>query len=168
MRLYQLPSAGHRYLSLRLGFLRVFAPHKGCIVGLASPSVTTEGIAFYEPTDREPMGPRHLSALESVSRHDRRTPTRPGEILEEFRKKLDLTQKQLASALGIARSNYNMIVNGRRRITLTIAMRLSIVLGRTPQTWLSLQNDLDLEEAKRSPQVAALRRKLKPLVRISD
>ncbi len=96
-----------------------------------------------------------------------RPPTRPGEILEEdFRKELGLTQQQFADALGIDRPAYNMIVKGRRRITPDMAVRLSIVLGVSPQTWLNLQMSVDLYEAKLSPRVAVLRKALKPLVKM--
>jgi addiction module HigA family antidote len=96
-----------------------------------------------------------------------RVPTGPGEILEEeFRKELGLTQEQFANALGIDRPTYNMIVKGRRRITPDMAMRLSIVLGVSPQTWLNLQMSVDLYQAKQSARMTMLRKELKPLVRI--
>jgi addiction module HigA family antidote len=96
-----------------------------------------------------------------------RPPTSPGEILEEeFRKELGLTQQQFADALGIDRPTYNMIVKGRRRITPDMAVRLSIVLGVSPQTWLNLQMSVDLYEAKHSPRAARLRKALKPLVKM--
>jgi len=99
-----------------------------------------------------------------IPRH--RPPTGPGEILEEeFRKELGLTQEQFANALGIDRPAYNMIIKGRRRITPAMAVRLAIVLGVSPQTWLNLQMSVDLYEAQHSARTAVLRKKLKPLVK---
>jgi plasmid maintenance system antidote protein VapI len=47
-----------------------------------------------------------------------------------------------------------------------MAVRLSIVLGVSPQTWLNLQMSVDLYEAKHSPRAARLRKALKPLVKM--
>ncbi len=95
-------------------------------------------------------------------------PVTPGDILEgEFRKELGLTQQEFAAALGIDRPTYNMIARGRRRLTPEMALRFSIVLGVSAQTWLNLQMAVDMYEAEHSPLVAKLRRKLKPLTRAS-
>src|ERR1700674_135279 len=93
-----------------------------------------------------------------------RRPISPGQILEkEFRKPLGLTQQQLADALHIDRPALNMIINGKRRITPEMAIRLSIVLGTTPEFWLNAQMINDLYDARHSEQVAVLKKELKPL-----
>jgi addiction module HigA family antidote len=95
-----------------------------------------------------------------------RRPVSPGELLhEEFIVPLGLTQQEFADALGIDRPALNMIVNGKRRITPEMAIRLSIVLGTTPEFWLNAQMINDLYEARHSEHAAALKKRLKPLRR---
>jgi addiction module HigA family antidote len=72
-------------------------------------------------------------------------PLHPGEVLlEEFLKPLALSQHRLAIAMRVSPQKINEIVNGRRAITADTALRLSIVLGTTPEFWMGLQNDYDL------------------------
>jgi addiction module HigA family antidote len=81
-----------------------------------------------------------------------RRPTTVGEILtEDYMRPLGLTQQQFAEALGIDRPGLNAIVNGRRRVTVEMAMRLARVLRTSTAFWLNLQMMTDLYEAQRSP-----------------
>ncbi|MBC5809957.1 MAG: HigA family addiction module antidote protein [Candidatus Eremiobacteraeota bacterium] len=82
---------------------------------------------------------------------------------KEFIKPLGMTQQAFADVLGIDRPALNMIINGRRRISPEMAVRLSIVLGTTPDFWLNGQMICDLYETRRSPLVARLRKQLRPL-----
>ena len=73
-------------------------------------------------------------------------PLHPGEVLlEEFLKPLGISQNKLALNLHVAPQKINEIVHGKRSITADTALRLSIALGTTPDFWLGLQNDYDLE-----------------------
>jgi addiction module HigA family antidote len=73
-------------------------------------------------------------------------PLHPGEVLlEEFLKPLGISQNRLALNLHVPPQKINEIVRGKRRITADTALRLSIALGTTPDFWLGLQNDYDLE-----------------------
>lgn len=95
-----------------------------------------------------------------------RRPTSPGEMLhEEFISPLGLTQQEFAEALGIDRPALNMIINAKRRITPEMAIRLSIVLGTTPEYWLNSQMISDLYDALHSEHAAGLKKALKPLKR---
>jgi antitoxin HigA-1 len=77
-----------------------------------------------------------------------RPPTPPGEmLLEEFIKPLGMTQTELADRIGVSFVRLNEIVNGRRGITPSTALRLARALGTTPQFWLNGQLALDLYEA---------------------
>ena len=92
-----------------------------------------------------------------------RPPTHPGEmILEEFLKPLDLTQAELARHLGVSYPRLNEIVKGRRSVTPDTALRLSRVLGMSPDFWLGLQQDWDLWHAMKSPEAKEILR-LKPI-----
>ncbi len=54
-----------------------------------------------------------------------RAPTHPGEmLLEEFLKPMGLTQRELADALHVPYQRVNEVINGRRGITPSTALRL--------------------------------------------
>lgn len=82
--------------------------------------------------------------------HNRR-PTPPGEILRyEFLEPLGLTQKELASALGITRVRLSEILRGRRAITPDTAWRLARFFDTTPEFWLGLETDVSLWDTLQS------------------
>ena len=73
-------------------------------------------------------------------------PIHPGEILlEEFLKPMDLSQNRLANDIGVAARRINEIVHGKRRITADTALRLARYFKMSPQFWLGLQMDYDLD-----------------------
>lgn len=72
----------------------------------------------------------------------------PGEVLmEEFMVPLGISQNRLARAMQVPPRRINEIVHGQRAVTADTALRLARVLGTSPQFWLGLQADYDLEEA---------------------
>ena len=78
-------------------------------------------------------------------------PVHPGEVLlEEFLKPMELSQNRLAIDMGVPSRRINEIVLGKRRITADTALRLARYFGMSPQFWLGLQMDydLDIEEDK--------------------
>ena len=73
-------------------------------------------------------------------------PIHPGEILlEEFLKPMDLSQNRLANDIGVPARRINEIVHGNRRITADTALRLARYFKMSPQFWLGLQMDYDLD-----------------------
>jgi addiction module HigA family antidote len=75
-------------------------------------------------------------------------PVHPGEVLlEEFLTPLDLSQNKLALSVGVSPRRINEIVLGKRRVTAETALRLARYFGTTPQFWLGLQADYDLDVA---------------------
>ena len=79
---------------------------------------------------------------------DRLNPVHPGEILlEEFLKPMGLSQNRLAIRLGVPARRINEIVLGKRSITAEPALRLARYFGNSPQFWLGLQMDYDLDVA---------------------
>ena len=71
----------------------------------------------------------------------------PGEILqEEFLKPMGITAYRLAKETGIPQTRISDIIHEKRGITADTALRFSRFFGTTPQFWLGLQNDYDLEE----------------------
>ena len=92
-----------------------------------------------------------------------RPPTHPGEmILEEFLKPLDMTQAELARRLDVSYPRLNEIVKGRRSVTPDTALRLSRVLGMSPDFWLGLQQDWDLWHVMKGPEAREILR-LEPI-----
>jgi antitoxin HigA-1 len=76
-------------------------------------------------------------------------PVHPGEILlEEFLKPLDMSQSRLALDIGVHPRRINEIVLGKRSITADTALRLARYFGNSPQFWLGLQMDYDLDVAE--------------------
>ena len=79
---------------------------------------------------------------------DKLLPVHPGEVLlEEFLKPMGLSQNRLALDIGVHARRINEIVLGKRGVTADTALRLSRFFGTTPQFWLGLQNDYDLDVA---------------------
>ena len=73
----------------------------------------------------------------------------PGEVLfEDFMQPLGISQNRLARAMCVPPRRINEIVHGQRAVTADTALRLAHVLGTSPQFWLGLQADYDLEEAR--------------------
>jgi len=65
----------------------------------------------------------------------------------EFLKPMALSQNRLALAIGVHARRVNEIVLKKRSITADTALRLSRYLGNSPQFWLGLQMDYDLDVA---------------------
>ena len=75
-------------------------------------------------------------------------PVHPGEVLlEEFLKPMGLSQNRLGLELGVHPRRINEIVLRKRRITADTALRLARYFGTSPQFWLGLQTDYDLDVA---------------------
>ncbi len=80
--------------------------------------------------------------------NDKLPPVHPGEVLlEEFLKPLDLSQNRLGLSISVHPRRINEIVLGKRRVTAETALRLARYFGTTPQFWLGLQADYDLDIA---------------------
>lgn len=74
-----------------------------------------------------------------------RTPTHPGEmLLEEFLKPMGFTQRELAEAIHVPYQRVNEIINGRRGVTPSTALRLAKFFGVSPDFWMNLQLRWDL------------------------
>lgn len=85
-------------------------------------------------------------------------------LLREFLDPLKLTQREVADAIGVPYQRVNELVNGRRGITPSTALRLARFLGTTPELWLELQIRWDVFHAERAEATALgrIRRFRKP------
>jgi addiction module HigA family antidote len=76
-------------------------------------------------------------------------PLHPGEILmKEFLMPMNLSQNKLALDIRVPARRINEIVHGKRRITADTALRLAKYFKMSPQFWLGLQMDYDLDVAE--------------------
>jgi addiction module HigA family antidote len=76
-------------------------------------------------------------------------PVHPGEVLlEEFLKPMELSQNRLAIEIGVDARRINEITLGARSITADTALRLAHYFGTSPQFWLGLQAEYDLDIAR--------------------
>lgn len=74
-----------------------------------------------------------------------RQPTHPGEIIRyEFLEPLNLTQQQLADAIGVTRVRINEIILGKRSVTPDTAFRLARFFNTTVDFWMGLQTNYDM------------------------
>ena len=74
-----------------------------------------------------------------------RTPTHPGEmLLEEFVRPLGVSPHALAAAMYLPEVWIDELVEGRRNITPSLALRLAKLLGMSPDFWMNLQARWDL------------------------
>jgi len=71
-------------------------------------------------------------------------------LIEEFLKPMGLTQRELADAIHVPYQRINEIINGRRGITPSTALRLSKFFGMTPDFWMNVQLRWDLYFATKS------------------
>jgi antitoxin HigA-1 len=85
------------------------------------------------------------------SKGRKRRPTHPGAILrEDILPEIGLTQTELAAVLGVSRRTVNEIVQERRPVTTDMAHRLARAFNTTPESWLRMQQAVDVWEALES------------------
>ncbi|MFH1941985.1 MAG: HigA family addiction module antitoxin [bacterium] len=76
-------------------------------------------------------------------------PIHPGEILmEEFLKPMGISQNKIAMDIRVPPRRINEIILGKRRVTPDTALRLAKYFHMSPQFWLGLQMDYDLDIAE--------------------
>jgi antitoxin HigA-1 len=76
-------------------------------------------------------------------------PIHPGEVLlEDYLKPLAMSQNALAKSIGVPADRISEIVRGRRGITGDTAVRLAHYFNTTPEFWIGLQADHEIEVAR--------------------
>ncbi|MCK5477854.1 MAG: HigA family addiction module antidote protein [Methylococcales bacterium] len=80
-----------------------------------------------------------------------REPTHPGEMLrEEFLVPMNITQRELAEAIHVPYQRINELVNQKRGVTPSTALRLAKFFGISPEFWLNLQMRWELYKAQKT------------------
>ena len=83
-----------------------------------------------------------------MAKLERLAPVHPGEVLmEDFLKPMGLSQNRLALSIGVHPRRINEIVLGKRGISADTALRLAKFFGTSPDVWLGLQKDYELDVA---------------------
>jgi addiction module HigA family antidote len=78
-----------------------------------------------------------------------KNPAHPGELIRETLNELGVSISEAARVLGISRQQLHNLIAGRSGVTAEMAVRLEKALGSTADTWLRMQMNHDLAQAKR-------------------
>jgi len=89
-------------------------------------------------------------------RDPNRRPTHPGEILrEDVLPALHMTQTEFAQRLGVSRLSVSDLLHEKRAMTPEMAARVAKLLNTTPESWLRMQEAVDLWEVAQKPDKLA-------------
>ncbi len=82
-------------------------------------------------------------------------PPHPGEFIRQvYLEPHELSVRSLAESLDVSASTITRIVNGQSGLSPEMALRLSKAIGRTPESWLAMQHNYDLWQAKQSADLS--------------
>jgi addiction module HigA family antidote len=86
-------------------------------------------------------------------------PPHPGEFIREvYLEPFGITGRQLSAKLGVAPSTLNRVLQSRSGISSEMALRLSKALGRSPESWLTMQDNYDLWQARQVVNLDAVQK----------
>ena len=101
--------------------------------------------------------PRVRSQLRGLPLMQMHNPPHPGEFIEGvYLEPCELSIRQVAERLGVSASTFQRLVAGKSRVSPDMALRLSRVLGRSAESWLSMQDSHDLWQARRRLDLSGL------------
>lgn len=82
-------------------------------------------------------------------------PPHPGEFLmATYMEPFDLSCRYLAEKLDVSPSTLNRILKTKSGVSPEMALRLSKAIGRSPESWLSMQDAYDLWQAKKNVKLS--------------
>jgi addiction module HigA family antidote len=86
-------------------------------------------------------------------------PPHPGEFIRSvYLEPLELSARALAEKLAVSPSTLNRIITDKSGVSAEMALRLSKSLGRSPESWLAMQDAYDLWQAKRNAKLDEVQR----------
>jgi antitoxin HigA-1 len=92
-----------------------------------------------------------------------RAPTHPGAVLrEDVLPALGLTQARFAELIGVSRLSVSQLLHEHRALSPDMALRLERLLGSSAESWLRMQEALDLWQTRQNPQRFAGIKRLSP------
>ncbi len=78
-------------------------------------------------------------------------PPHPGEFIREvYLEELQISSRTVAAKLKVAPSTFTRLLNRKSSVTPEMALRLSKTLGRSPESWLAMQNNYDLWQTRQN------------------
>lgn len=84
-------------------------------------------------------------------------PPHPGEFITGiFLEPNNISGRELAQQLAVSPSTLSRVLNGTSRVTPEMALRLAKALGRSPESWLAMQDAYDLWQARQSVDLSAV------------
>ncbi len=76
-------------------------------------------------------------------------PPHPGEFIREiYLQPFALSARKVAENLNVSPSTFNRLLNGESNVSPEMALRLSRALGRSPESWMAMQDQYDLWHAQ--------------------
>ncbi len=86
-------------------------------------------------------------------------PPHPGEFIKEvYLSPFDISSRKVAEKLKVSPSTFNRLIKGENNVSPEMALRLSKTLGRTPESWLSMQDSYNLWHAKKNVDLREVER----------
>lgn len=84
-------------------------------------------------------------------------PPHPGEfILETYMEPFKISARKVALKLDVSPSTLNRLINRESRVSPEMALRLSKTLGRSPESWLAMQSNYDLWQARKNSNLRSV------------
>lgn len=72
-------------------------------------------------------------------------PPHPGEFIKEvYIEELHISERVIAQKLNVSPSTLNRLINAKSSVSPEMALRLSVTLGRSPESWLAMQDKYSL------------------------
>lgn len=86
-------------------------------------------------------------------------PPHPGEFIRVvYLEPFGISVRNLAENLGVAPSTLNRVVSGKSGISPEMALRLAKALGRSPESWLAMQDHYNLWQARQETDLGNVHR----------
>lgn len=86
-------------------------------------------------------------------------PPHPGEFIRDvYITPLEISVRKVAESLGVTASTLTRLLNGESNVSPEMALRLSKSLGRSPESWLAMQDHYDLWHARKSVDLKQVRK----------
>lgn len=86
-------------------------------------------------------------------------PPHPGEFIESvYLEPFGVSHRKVAELLDVSPSTFNRLVKGNSNVTPEMALRLSKTLGRSPESWLEMQHNHDLWNARKQVKLGKVKK----------
>lgn len=86
-------------------------------------------------------------------------PPHPGEFIREvYLEPFGISARQVAENLGVSASTFSRLLNGESNVSPEMALRLSKTLGRSPESWLAMQDHYNLWHARKNISLKKVRK----------